>query len=270
MEKNLFMYETENLNVITYFQMELGFLLKYTVLPELLKRYTNVEILWDDFKAKITTKDGIYSGITIIITTDTLIVYKNNRKNNLYNVFMYFDGSLKTIRDNSICDSLAEYDWLVPKICMPIKDLVVKLEKNKLSKTYLLNKEIELETRFSKEEHRAWLVKLKRFAKEIHSIYGYEVIFKQFFYHTLDFYGFARVGTIEVFLNDDDNTIFTFDYNQEKNSVTIVSNNRQNLYKHKALLAVAKRLHTVKTYTAYDRKILKQECVDLGVKIEWN
>lgn len=265
--KNLYMYDKYNLDIIPYFHMESGYILKYDIIPNLLKRYTNVEIFWKDFEARITTDDGIYKSIQIEFGTDYFKIYKTNRETQNQFTFLFFNGTFKTVRELSNCDSLQEYDWLLHNVVDRLVDITKLFNSEDLRKKYILKNEIYLETKFTFEEHSSWIIKLERFAKEIYKIYGYKVIFEKYPYHSLEFYRYGRVGNIKIEL--DNKTAFNFDYNQVSNRVNIMSNNRKILYEHEALLNVAKRLHDVKTYTIYDRKILQEESNNLGVNFKW-
>lgn len=262
MKKNLFMYDSNDVQIITYFQMELGFTLKYDILPLLISRYQNVQIYWEDFNCKIETDNGLYTGITIEIDTKSMKIYKNNRLSDLKNIYMYFDRQLKTIRNTDTCDSITEYDWLIYNIATPLNKVIHLMEHSKITNAFLLDKEIEIETKLSRKEHTHWVLKLNRFAKEIEKIYGYEVIFHSFLYNTLDFYAYSRIARIEINLKDNE-TLISFDYTQLEGRVLISSTNRANLYKHQALIHVAKRLYDIKEYSLYDRKILQEEYAKL-------
>lgn len=261
------MYSKKNIDVIPYFHIEVGYALKKDIIQHLIKRYRNVKVLWSDFEVTIRTDDGIFSGITINLGIDFLKVFKNNRENENQFTFLYFDRTFKTVRELRNCDSFEEYDWLNSNIINKFINVLNNFNENGLGKKYILQKEIQLETRFSYDEHFNWCLRLERFSKEIVKIYGYEVIFSTFPYHSMEFYRYGRVGNLEITLND--GVIFNFDYNQVSDRVNIASNNRKKLYEHEALLVVAKRLHDVKTYTSYDRKIMKEEAEKLGVNLKW-
>lgn len=255
------MYEDSNIEIISYFQMEVAFTLKYKVLPKLLRFYTSTDIYWEDFKLVIRTGKGLYEPITIMLDTKSLVIFKTNRENDLHNIYMYYDKKLLTNRTDSYCDNIVEYDFISEQVCNPLVESLTDITERNLQEKYILDREVEKSTLFSKKDFKDWLSKLERFSKDIYRIYGYEVIFNKFQFMTLDFYTFARVGQIEVIIGEN---VFIFDYNQSEDSVRIKSNNRDLLYEHEGLVAVAKRLQTEKTYTLYDRKVLQKEKDERG------
>lgn len=241
----------------TVFRLYMDYLNRNYSLKILTKFYKLTNVQAQDNFMYINCETKFFKHVVINITEDRFEIYKANRTTDNEFIFLWSNNKVQTLNTSNLCDNVQEYNMLldITAIYLPY---LQKMYIDKNASSYLIEENYIKKINLTEEEHIEMSSLIKRFLKDVESLYGFEV--ESIYYDYYSYENYMNGLTVSCLINKQVQMVFTA-YNQQ---IRILEG-KEFLLKYPSLLKVAGQVTSLRSYARVYRRLLEEES---GTKIE--